>query len=152
MLRQIGAGLVGYIAMAVAVFVSFTVAYLAMGAGGAFQPGTYAVSALWVAVTILLGLLAALIGGLVCGAISRGGRAPKVLAVIVLVLGFSSAIPVLMDKSEPVAREGDVGYLEAMQSAKQPDLFALINPFIGAIGILIGASLRRGEQSTQESA
>ena len=151
MLRQIGATVAGYIVMAVAVFVSFTLAYLALGADGAFQPGTYEVSVLWVATAVLLGLLAAVVGGLVCSAISRGGRAPKVLAVIVLVLGFSSAIPVLMDKAEPASREGDVGYVEAMQNAKQPDWFALINPFIGAVGILAGAILVGRQRGDRES-
>lgn len=62
--------------MFVAIFVTFSAAYLAMGADRAFQPGNYEVSALWLVVSFGFGLLAATLGGWLCAKISRGGKAP----------------------------------------------------------------------------
>lgn len=46
MFRPIAAVILGYLAMFVMVFGSFTVAYLLMGADNAFKPGVYEPSAL----------------------------------------------------------------------------------------------------------
>ena len=60
-MRTVVAVVVGYVVMFVAVFVSFSIAYLLMGTGGAFRPGTYDVSLLWVAASLVLGFLAAVV-------------------------------------------------------------------------------------------
>ena len=92
MLRTVLAVIAGYLVMFVCVFVSFTAAYLLMGADGAFLPGSYEVSLTWLAASFVLGLLAALVGGIVCAKIAPAGRAPDVLAVLVLVLALASAL------------------------------------------------------------
>jgi hypothetical protein len=71
MLRAAGSVVVGYLVMFVVVFATFTVAYLAMGTEGAFRPGTYDVTALWLIVSLLLSFVAATVGGLVCATIAR---------------------------------------------------------------------------------
>lgn len=144
MLRAIGAVVLGYIVMVVVVFATFTGAYFAMGADGAFKPGSYDVSGLWLVASFVLGIVAAVAGGFVAAAIARGGKAPMVLAGIVLVLGLLSAIPVLMSDEPPAVREGTVGNIEAMQNARQPGWVALLNPFVGALGVVIGARLKGG--------
>lgn len=144
MLRIAGAIMLAYVVMFALVFVTFTLAYLAMGADGAFKQGTYEVSGLWLAASMILGLVAAVAGGYVCAVVGRSARAPLALAVVVLVIGFglaftNSGAP---DADTPEVRADDVGNFEAMQSARQPTWLTMVNPVIGAIGVLIGGRLR----------
>lgn len=143
MIRTIGAVVAGYLTMAVLVFLSFTLAYVVMGAEHAFQAGSYEVSGLWAATSIGLGVLAAIAGGFVCALISRDRTGPRALAVVVLILGLVLAIPAITGGGETaeLVRQGDVGNFEAMQSAKQPLWVTLLNPLIGVVGVLIGAAL-----------
>lgn len=145
MLRAIGGVIAGYVVMFVFVFATFTVAYLIMGTEGAFKEGSYEVSPLWLGTSAVLGVIAAIAGGLVCAMIAGGGKAPMVLAGVVLVLGVAMALPVVMapDDETPAVRTGDVGNLEAMSKATQPAWLVLANPVIGAIGVMIGAGMRR---------
>jgi hypothetical protein len=146
MLRAVLGVILGYLTMAVLVFVLFTAAYFAMGADGAFQPGSYDVSTLWLGVSIVLGFVAAVVGGIVCAAISRLPKPPLVLAVVVLVLGILSAIPVLTTSpGDQEIRPGDVSNMDAMMKARQPVWTAFLNPVIGVVGVLTGARLRRSQ-------
>lgn len=143
MLRAIAGVIGGYLVMFVLVFGVFTGAYLAMGADGAFKPGTYDPSTVWMVLSVVLGIVAGVIGGLACALIAkRGSMAPKVLAGLVVVLGLALAIPVFMDSApDPGPRTADVPNMEAMMKAQQPKWSAVANPVIGAVGVLIGAGL-----------
>jgi ABC-type transport system involved in multi-copper enzyme maturation permease subunit len=145
MLRNIGGVIAGYIIMALAIFLTFTVAYLVMGASGAFKPETYEVSNLWLVTSFVLGLLAAVAGGYVCALIARGSRAPLALAALVIVLGVLAALPALKANAsrERLTRPSEVSNFEAMQNAVQPAWVMLLSPFISAAGVLVGARLRR---------
>jgi len=145
MLRAIGAVLAGYAVMFVLVFVTFSGLYLAFGADGAFEPGTYDVSTLWLASSTVLNIVAALAGGLTCALIARGGRAPVALALFVLVLGLLMAIPVLQAPVASEPRSAEVPNMEAMMNARTPVWVALLTPVIGAVGVLAGAALRRND-------
>ena len=80
----------------------------------------------------------------VCARISRTTTPPKVLAGVLMVIGLLSAIPVLMAAATPAAaRSGEIGNIEAMMKAKQPAWVAVANPFVGLVGVLLGARLRR---------
>jgi len=154
MARAILGVIVGYVAMAALVFITFTLAYLAMGADGAFKPGTYDVTALWLAVSFALSVVGALLGGFVCAAVAKGPKAPVALVGIVFVLGLVFAVATVMAPEDPTpkVRQGDVGNLEAMQGAKQPVWVAFLNPLIGTAGVLAGVRLKRrgGGSPTQE--
>lgn len=144
MVRAILGVILGYVAMFVAIFLSFSLLYLVLGQDGSFQPGSYEPSMLWTVVSFVLGALAAILGGFVCAWIARRPTPPKVLAGLVLVIGLLSAVPVLMEASTPAeARTGDVGNMDAMMKAKQPSWVALANPFLGFVGVLVGARLRK---------
>ena len=144
MVRSILAVVAGYATLALVIFVTFTALYLVLGADRSFEPGNYDASTLWIATSFPLGVAASVAAGFVCAGIARGGRAPQALAGIVLVLGLLFAIPVLRAADAPSPpRTGDVPNMEAMQSARQPKWVALVNPFIGAVGVLVGAGLRR---------
>jgi magnesium-transporting ATPase (P-type) len=149
MLRTISGVILGYIVMALLVFVLFSIAYVAMGPEGAFKPGFYDVTMLWLVVSIVLSIIAALAGGFACAAIAKHAKAPLVLAVLVLVLGLALAIPALKpaEDAPPLTRSGDVGNMQAMQNAEQPTWLSLVNPFIGALGVILGSRLRRTAKS-----
>jgi hypothetical protein len=149
MLRNVIAVVAGYATMFVGVFVTFSVAYMAMGADGAFAPGTYNASTQWIITSMVLGFVAALAGGLVCAGIARPcSRASQALAAVVLVLGLLMAIPVVMGAGEERGqRTADVGNVEAMKNARTPVLVAFLNPIIGAGGVMIGSRLLRKESA-----
>jgi hypothetical protein len=134
----------GYLAMAVVIFVVVWGAYLALGADRAFQAGSYSTSGLWIAISLVLSLVAALVGGGVCAVLARDARGPKALAVFVLLLGLAFAVPVLTARdagSEP--RPAGEPALTAMQKAHQPKWVAVATPFLGAAGVLAGGRRRR---------
>ncbi|MCA1631796.1 MAG: hypothetical protein LC774_16005 [Acidobacteria bacterium] len=143
MARSILAVIAGYVLFALFIFVAFTALYLVLGADASFKPGSYHPSNLWLALSTLLGFIGTVVGGYVCAALARGGRAPLALAVVVLVVGllFAFLAPKRSEGSE--VRAGNVPNLEAMQKAIQPRWSALLNPFLGAAGVLVGGRLRR---------
>lgn len=145
MVRAILGVILGYVVMFTGVFTTFSAAYLAMGADGAFQPGSYDVTVSWIVVSVVLGLAAAVAGGWVCAVVSRGGRAPQALVALVVVLGLAMALPVITGSAPegPKVRSSGVGNMEAMQHANQPKWITVVNPLIGAAGVMLGARLRR---------
>jgi serine/threonine protein kinase len=134
-----------YIAMFVLTFIAFTGVYLSLGTDIAFKPGTYDASNLWLAISVCVNFVIAIIGGLICAAIARGGRAPVALAVVVFVLGLLLAIPSIMAQKArlDMVRTGNVSNMEAMQRTRQPIWVPILFPFIGAAGVLIGGRLKR---------
>ena len=142
--RAIVSVVVGYVVMFATIFLAFTGLYLLLGQDLSFRPDTYEPSLLWTVVSFALGMGAAVLAGYVCARIARTTTPPKVLAGMVLVIGLLSAIPVLMAATTPaVARTGEVGNMDAMMKAKQPAWVAVANPFVGLVGVLLGARLWR---------
>lgn len=137
------AAVAGYAAIFVTVFVTFSLAYILMGPDRAFQPGTYDVSAIWVVLTILVGWSAATLGGKVCHLIARVTMAPKILMVLVGVLGIVQLVLTLtMDQSAPAERAaGQPEMMDAMNTAIQPLWITVINPIIGVLGVAYGGGL-----------
>lgn len=147
MVRNILGVVLGYVAIFVFVFITFTVLYFILGADRSFEPGTYEVSFIWIILSFILGLAAAVLGGYICVLISKNKKAALVLAGLVLVLGIVMAIPALGDTTNEVQemRSTDVPNMEAMQKAKQPAVMLLVNPIIGALGVFAGSKLRKEE-------
>ncbi len=144
MVKTVAGVIVGYVVMAVLIFATFSGAYLLMGADTVFKPNLYDPSMVWIIISFVLGFIAAVVGGFVCAALSKNARAAQILAGLVLVLGLLLAIPALRGTdTRPNVRTGAVSNMEAMQSARTPGWVALINPFLGAAGILIGAGMKR---------
>jgi MFS family permease len=143
--RNILAVIVGYIAMAILIFVVFTAAYLALGDEGSFKEGSFEVSMQWVIMSIVVGLIAAVLGGITCAKISKHSKgAVMSLAVLVLVLGGLSAIAGLMAErptGEDAIRGPETSNTEAMMQAQQPAWVLIANPIIGVVGVMLGATL-----------
>jgi len=55
------------------------------------------------------------------------------------------AIPVLTAPvaDSPKVRSSEVGNMDVMMNADQPAWVALLNPFVGAVGTLLGANFKR---------
>jgi hypothetical protein len=97
--------------------------------------------------SLILGLIAAIIGGLVCMLIAKDKSAALWLAGLVLVLGIVLAIPQFGVSEEEMnkVREGNVDNMEAMQNAKQLPIALILNPIIGAIGVIAGSRLKKNK-------
>jgi len=143
--RSIGGAIAGYVVMFLVVFLLMSLAWMLLGASGSFQPGSWEVSRAWVAVTFVVGLLAAVAGGWACALIAKDPRGPKILIGLTIVLGVLFAIPVLTASAEAIAalgpRPDDVTMADAMTKAQQPAWLALVNPLLGAVGVWLGARL-----------
>jgi hypothetical protein len=139
MLKNILSAVAGYIAIALTLFITFTVVYLILGVDGSFKPGSYEVSITWIVLSIIISFLAAMLGGYIAFLIAKNVQAVYILAGIVFVLGIIIAISALtMDPAAPLIREGPVDNFEAMQNAVTPVFIQFLNPFIGAAGVLLG--------------
>jgi hypothetical protein len=145
MLRTVLAVIAGYVAMFVLIFLAFTCAYQVLGADWAFKPGSFEASNRWLALGFVLNFVVAIIGGLICAAIAKGGKAPLALAIVVFALGFVFAVPSLVARNETAnaVRIGNTPMLEAMAKAKEPVWVPLLFPFVGAAGVLIGGKLKQ---------
>jgi hypothetical protein len=125
------------------IFLTFSAAYLAMGADTAFGPGGYDVSMTWIVISTVLAFIAAVAAGYVAAAIGRSGTAVKILAGIVLVLGLLAAVMVAVSPKPADARTAETPNMEAMSKAQTPLWLAILNPLIGVAGVLVGGGMRQ---------
>ncbi len=145
MIRPAAAVILGYLTMAIVVMVAFAATYPILGVDRLFAQGTYEAAGGWIALSFMLGLFSAMAGGWVCARIAPGTPAPQWLAAIVIVLGALLAVPVVMstDPARGGVRPAGASMSDAMNHARQPTWVALLNPVVGAAGVLLGAGLRR---------
>lgn len=139
MWRTLAAVIAGYVTMALIVFAGLTAAYLAMGTARAFEPGSYDVSKLWIVVSIVVMVAAALAGGFVCGKVAKTGTAVKVLIGVVVVLGLFSAVSAMNQPAPATPRPESLTNFEAMTQAKPPAWAGFMNVLIGVVGVAVGA-------------
>src|SRR5262245_56738366 len=114
--RAILAVIVSYVSMFVLAFLAFVGAYLILGADQAFKPRLFQASNRWIALAFAIQIVVSIIGGLICAAIAKGGKAPVALAILVLVIGLGLAIPELAKRraNEKAVRTGSTSNIEAM--------------------------------------
>jgi hypothetical protein len=146
MLKSILAIIVSYVAMFIFLFAAFTGCYFALGAEGTFQSDSYNVTTIWIALTVVVCLLAGIIGGLLCAAISKNKRTCQIFAFIVFFLGLLACIPAMQRSDAPNARAGEVSNFEAMGLAVSPMWLHLLTPVVSAVGVVLGARMKgRGD-------
>ena len=143
MLKSIIGVVVGYVVMMFVAFLAYTAAYFGLGAERAFEPGTYALSGIWIALVIVITTVSGLIGGLTCAAISKSRTTGLVFAVIVFVLGFLFELPNLTKDRATETRTGEVSNLDAMGKAYPPFWLCLFNPFLAGAAVLIGTRIKK---------
>jgi hypothetical protein len=141
MVRFIGAIVVGYLVMLLAIIGIFTAAYQLVSVDRLFEPGSYEAATGWIVLSLAIALVAAMTAGSLCARIAPATGAPLWLGAIVLVLGGLMAIPVVMgaDEARGGVRPSNITMSDAMAHARQPVWVALLNPLVGAVGILMGA-------------
>lgn len=144
MVKSIGAAIVGYVAIFAMVFGLMTASWFAVGVERTFRPGSWEVTALWNALLLIAAVIAAVVGGYVTATIAKDRRGPYVLIGIVVILGLLLALPALTGQGPTATgpRPAALPMLEAMQNGIQPAWVALLNPVLGAVGVLLGMRLR----------
>lgn len=142
--RNIGAAVLGYIVMFATLFVAFSLVWLVLGPEGSFRQGTWGVTSTWVLAAIVLGLLAAIVGGWVCALAGATSRAVHILIGIIIVMSILSALPEAPAEAGP--RPEDVTMMEAMANGRQPGWMLVVNPLLGIVGVLIGGRLGKQRQ------
>src|SRR3954468_24850971 len=95
MLKSIIAIVVSYVAMFVLFMAVFTGLYFLFGVERVFQPDSYAVSTLWITVTLIGALLGGMFGGFLCATISKSWRTCQVLALVVFLLALIQCVSAL---------------------------------------------------------
>ena len=144
MLRAVMGVVVGYIVMAIVIAVVYIGVFLALGVERAYQPDSYEVSTLWLVITAVISLGGAILGGYVCAAIGKSGRACRALAVVVVILGLLLCLPAMKrGSSGPNVRAGEIPDLQAMRLGVTPMWAHLLTPVLGAVGVLLGARMRK---------
>ena len=142
-MRNVGGAVLGWVVMAACVFVLMAVLWTALGVEGSFRPGSWEVTTAWSLGSVVIGLLAAVVGGIVCRKVAGDGRGVLMLIALVVVLGVANAL--FQPPATGAVRPEDVAMLEAAGSAEQPRWLAWLNPLLGLVGILLGARLARRE-------
>jgi Co/Zn/Cd efflux system component len=145
MLKSILAIIVSYVAMFAIFMAIFTCLYFVLGVERVFQPDSYEVSMLWIALTLVIGLLVSIFAGFLCAAISKSWRTCQVFALIVFVLAMIQCFGALRrnNPDAPNIRAGEVGMFDAMSLAVTPLWLHFVNPILGGAGVLIGARMKR---------
>ena len=145
MARAIIGVIVGYVLMFLLNFAAFVTMYAVMGPEQAFEPGLYLASTKWIVVSFIMILITGAIAGVVCAVIAKGGRAPLVLAIVVVALGLALAVPAMLkaNVNSKLVRTGDVPSMQAAQLAYWPVWCPFTFPFISAIGVMVGGRLKR---------
>ncbi len=137
LLKNILAALAGYVVMAFAVFGLFSLLWMILGPSGSFQPGSWEVTGTWAAGSVVAGLLAAVLGGIVCARLAHDQKAVWILIVIVVALGVVAALAPVQGVAGP--RPDEVSMMEATVSASQPAWVTWLNPVLGAVGAWLGS-------------
>jgi len=130
----------GYFVIALMIMITFSLAYFVLGAEGSYQQGSWNVSITWAILSIILGLVAAWVGGKVCTKIASNYIAPKYLVALILVLGIASAIWGGQSEVDTV-RTVTPSIAEAISNSVQPVWLTWLNPILGAIGVALGSGL-----------
>jgi magnesium-transporting ATPase (P-type) len=145
MVRSVLGVIIGYIVMFVLQIIAFMSIYSMMGAEWSFKQGTFEASTAWTAMQFTVILITTIIAGLICAVIAKGGKAPLVLAGLVLVLGLAlgAASMTMRPADTHEVRTASVPNMEAMQKARHPAWVIFMGPIIGAVGVMIGGKLKR---------
>ena len=145
MLRIAIGAIVGYIALGLLVGLLLTITAIAMGPQRVYADASWQPSAAWCSASLAVGLVAAVIAGLLAAltAASRGGA--YALCSLVCVFGLSAAV---FTSAAPPAdappRPSEMAFMDYLNSARYsrvPKWVDWANVAVGAAGTLIGARL-----------
>jgi len=137
--------IVGYLVMFVLQFAAFMTIYTVMGANWSFKPASYHASTRWTLMQFTVIFVTAAVAGLICALIAKSRKGPLVLAIVIIVIGFT--LGALHLATQPAdtgeVRGSNVPNLVAMTKARHPAWVIFLGPVIGAVGALAGGKLKR---------
>lgn len=142
MLRSVLGMIVGYAVISLFFFATFTGVYFALGVERIFQSDSYEVSTLWLVLSAAISLCGSILGGYFCAAISRNKRTCELFAAVVLIVLILFCIPKMRDPT-PHVRAGEVSSMDAMRLTQMPMWMHVLNPVLGAVGVLLGARMKK---------
>jgi hypothetical protein len=143
MLRPILGVVVSYALLFLLWSALFLGAYAVLGPERALQLDSYEVSTLWLVLTGAITFCGAIAGGYLCAFMSRSNRACQVLAFVVFLIAIFLCIKAMRrDTGGLHVRAGDITKVEAVDLAVIPTWMHLLNPVIGAAGVLLGARMK----------
>ena len=140
-LRNLGAAVLGYVAVAVVSFVLPAIMWLVLGPDGAFRPGSWDTSPAWNAGWIVVAVVGAAAGGFACAKVAADRYGVWMLVALLLVGGALSLA--FYVPAEAGARPADVDMMAGMSSARNPTWLGWLNLPLAAVGALLGARLAR---------
>lgn len=139
MLRTVAGVLVGFIAMFATVIALFGAVDVGMDPERLLEPGVYAPGLLVCVLGCGIGLLGAVVGGIVARKLGATRTAVLVLTLIVIALGGTKAVGSLSQQPrQPEARPAGEFDLVKRMKMVEPTWVAMANPVIGAVGLLLG--------------
>lgn len=146
MVRTIAAVVVGYIVSVALTIVGVVIAWAIFGFEGAFVENSTVASTPWSVTICVLGFVAAVAAGATAAVIGKesGPLAVKLLAGLILLLGFGIAAMSMGVEPQPVPAEwadGEVGFMEAGAVASSPAWYNFVIPIVGAAGVVLGGRL-----------
>lgn len=139
--RAIGGAVVGYLVLFVFVFAALSAAWFALGAAGAFEPGGYRLTALWIAISLAVAACGGFLAGKVAAAIGRAPLAGRICAVLALVLNLALSLPILTGNVPPgvMPRPDSLPMFEALGHAVAPPWTAIVQPLFNAAFALLAS-------------
>ena len=145
MVRSIIGVIAGYIVMVILQVAAFMTLYAVVGTNWSFKPHSFQASTRWTLAQFAIIVVTAIIAGLVCALIAKGGRATIGLAIVVLILGLAAAVwkTTLQPPDKTTLRLGPVSQVEAMNKAWHPSWVVFLGPVLGAAGVIVGGKLRK---------
>ena len=97
---------------------------------------------LWWVFSAAIGLGGSVLAGYVCAVISKSQRTCELFAGVIFVILILFCIPKMRDQA-PRPRAGQVSYMDAMRLTQMPIWMHVLNPGLGAFGVLLGARMKR---------
>ena len=145
MLRKILAALLGYVVIVVIALAGIGIGWTILGGQGAFEGEGPQPSTVWILLNLAIGLVAAVVAGRVAAVVGGSSSSAKILAGIVLVLGFllAAAAQFAPVERQPIDKPvAEMSFREAGEHAEQPGWYNWIMPLLGAAGVLFGGRRR----------
>lgn len=146
MIRKVLGAVVGYVVYFFCVFLLFTGLSVALGPDRLFLPGNYDPSMMWIIGALVIGLIAAAIGGYVAALIGKSG-AVKIMAGVVVLIGVIVFVQLYKENGPAETRIVELPIMEAMFKAREPLWFAVVNPLLVVIAVFAGGALRKNKES-----
>ena len=142
MVRSILAVIGSYIAMCILVMALFMAMWFGLGLDVLLKPGSFQGS---IVITILapaISLVCGIFGGWLCATIARSLKPVTALSLLVLILGLVMAYFTLQKPYPADPRPAGMTVQQLMEVGREPNWFAIANPIIGAVAVMIGGRLR----------